>query len=55
MTPGINVAKEAGVSHEVHEYGHDPASESYGMEAAQKLGVPDARVFKTLVMSLNNQ
>ncbi len=55
MTPGINAAKQAKVAHGVHEYAHDPASESYGLEAAKKLGVPAARVFKTLVVSLDGR
>ncbi|ACL73805.1 Cys-tRNA(Pro) deacylase [Thioalkalivibrio sulfidiphilus] len=55
MTPGINVAKKAGVAHTVHEYAHDPASESYGLEAAEKLGLPPERVFKTLVVSLDGR
>jgi Cys-tRNA(Pro)/Cys-tRNA(Cys) deacylase len=38
--------------HQVHEYTHDPASESYGLEAAEKLGLPHGRVFKTLVVQL---
>lgn len=55
MTPGINVAKKAKVVHKVHEYAHDPASESYGLEAAQKLEVAETRVFKTLVVMLDNK
>lgn len=55
MTPGINVVKNSGVSHRVHEYAHDASSESYGLEAAEKMGVPGARVFKTLVVSLDNK
>ncbi|RLQ20844.1 Cys-tRNA(Pro) deacylase [Seongchinamella sediminis] len=54
MTPGINVARKAGIPHTVHEYDHDSASDSYGMEAAEKLGVAADRVFKTLVVSLGN-
>jgi len=54
MTPGINVAKQRKITHKVHEYAHDPSSESYGLEAAEKLGVADARVFKTLVVNLDN-
>ena len=49
MTPAIDQAKKAGISFQVHEYEHDPAAESYGLEAAEKLGVDPARVFKTLV------
>ena len=55
MTPGINVAKKAKISHTVHEYIHDSAAASYGLEAAEKLGVPEARVFKTLVVTLDNK
>ena len=49
MTPAINQAKKAGIPFRIHEYEHDPAAESYGLEAAEKLGVEPARVFKTLV------
>ena len=55
MTPGINVAKKAKIAYTIHEYFHDPASESYGLEAAEKMGVPAERVFKTLVVSLDNK
>ena len=55
MTPGINIARKAKIPFKVHEYTHDPSSESYGIEAAEKLGVPEARVFKTLVVSLDNK
>ncbi len=54
MTPGINIAKKAKISYKIHEYTHDPAIESYGSEAAEKMGVPEDRVFKTLVVSLDN-
>ena len=55
MTPGINVARKAKIAHKVHEYPHDSSAESYGLEAAEKLRVPEARVFKTLVVSLDNR
>jgi len=55
MTPGINVAKKARVPHRIHEYEHDPNSESYGNEAAEKTGADPARVFKTLVASIDNR
>lgn len=53
MTPAINLAKRQKISHRVHEYAHDPAIASYGLEAAEKLGVAEQRVFKTLVVSLD--
>ena len=55
MTPAIDVAEENEISFKVHEYSHDPASESYGGEAAEKLGVPQEQVFKTLVVSLDGK
>ena len=55
MTPGINVAKKNKITHKVHEYDYDSSNESYGLEAAKKMGVPEARVFKTLVVSLDSK
>ncbi|MEP1552195.1 MAG: Cys-tRNA(Pro) deacylase [Paraglaciecola sp.] len=53
MTPGINCAKKAKVAFKVHEYQHDASSQSYGLEAAEKLNIPSKRVFKTLVAKLD--
>ena len=55
MTPGIIAAKKRSVFYKVHEYTHDESSESYGHEAAEKMGVPEERVFKTLVVSLDKK
>ncbi len=55
MTPGILAAKKAGVPFTVHEYDHDPSAPSFGMEAAEKLGIPPERVFKTLVVRLDGR
>lgn len=55
MTPGIKLLKKHNIDHIVHAYDHDAASESYGLEAAEKLAVPEASVFKTLVVSLDNK
>lgn len=54
MTPAINALKKAGIEFNVHEYAHDPDAESYGLEAAEKLGVEPGRVFKTLVVQLDD-
>jgi len=51
MTPAINAAKKAKIQYSVHEYAHDPTADSYGLEAADKMGVDPTRVFKTLVTS----
>ena len=54
-TPGIAAAERAGVAHAVHSYEHDPKAESYGLEAAEALGLDPARVFKTLVADLDGR
>ena len=38
MTPAINAARKAKIRYTVHQYPHDPAADSYGLEAAEKLG-----------------
>lgn len=55
MTPAIKLAQKRGVSFQIHEYSHDAAAESYGEEAAHKLGLDAAQVFKTLVVSLDDK
>ena len=52
-TPAIVAAERAGIAFTVHEYAHDPKAASYGLEAAEKLGVDSARVFKTLVADVD--
>ncbi|WP_183165427.1 Cys-tRNA(Pro) deacylase [Azomonas macrocytogenes] len=49
MTPAIDLLKKARAEYRVHSYEHDPKSASYGLEAAEKLGLEPARVFKTLL------
>ncbi len=49
MTPAIDLLKKAKAEHRVHSYQHDPKSASYGLEAAEKLGLDPAQVFKTLL------
>ena len=52
MTPAIQTAKKAKIEYTIHEYAHDPHVNSYGLEAAEALGIDDMRVFKTLLVSL---
>ncbi len=52
MTPAIKLLEQQGIRHAVHPYDHDPNSEAYGLEAAEKIGVPYAQVFKTLLVAL---
>jgi len=51
MTPALDLLKKARAEHRVHSYEHDPKSASYGLEAAEKLGLDPLRVFKTLLAS----
>lgn len=55
MTPAIKALQKAKIPFIPHEYDHDPKAESYGLEAAQKLGVMPALVFKTLVVQIDNK
>jgi len=52
MTPAIEAAAAAGIKIGVHPYEHDPYNQKYGLEAAEALGVPLTRVFKTLVIDI---
>ena len=52
MTPAINAAKKRKIAYTVHQYDHEPGHDSYGKEAAEKLGFAEERVFKTLVVQL---
>jgi Cys-tRNA(Pro)/Cys-tRNA(Cys) deacylase len=53
MTPAINILKKRKINYKVHQYKHDVNCQSYGLEAAEKLQVEPARVFKTLVVDLD--
>lgn len=55
MTPAINAARKAKVDFKIHEYNHDPRADSYGQEAAEKLGADPDQVFKTLVVSMDSK
>lgn len=48
-TPATVVLHAAGVEHTLHPYEHDPRAASYGLEAADALGLDPAVVLKTLV------
>jgi Cys-tRNA(Pro)/Cys-tRNA(Cys) deacylase len=52
-TPATVAASDAGIDFTTHAYAHDPASASYGEEAAEALGVRTDRVFKTLVADVD--
>ncbi|MFL4478279.1 Cys-tRNA(Pro) deacylase [Paeniglutamicibacter sp. ORCA_105] len=50
-TPATTLLDRESVPYTVHSYVHDPSVENYGMEAAEAIGVPASRVFKTLLVS----
>lgn len=49
MTPAVALLKKHKQQFQLHSYSHDPAAASYGLEAADKLGLQPQQVFKTLV------
>lgn len=49
MTPAVAAAERAGIAFSLHEYAHEDGA-AFGEEAATKLGLDPARVFKTLVV-----
>lgn len=53
-TPATKILEQIGVSYEVHTYAHDPAVRSFGTEASAKLGVESDRVFKTLLIKVDD-
>jgi Cys-tRNA(Pro) deacylase len=52
-TPATVAAAEAGIGFTLHAYEIDPDAESYGEAAADALGVPRDRVFKTLLAEVD--
>jgi Cys-tRNA(Pro)/Cys-tRNA(Cys) deacylase len=49
-TPATVALAAAGVAFTQHAYEHDPAARSFGLEAAEVLGLPPEQVFKTLLV-----
>ena len=54
-TPATKALDKAKVTYATHAYEHDPKHESYGLEAAEQLGLDPAVVFKTLVAAVDGQ
>ncbi|MGN9780202.1 Cys-tRNA(Pro) deacylase [Nonomuraea sp. ZG12] len=53
-TPATAALAQAGAEFTLHPYEHDPAAQAYGEEAADALGLPYERIFKTLVAELES-
>ncbi|MET4622464.1 Cys-tRNA(Pro)/Cys-tRNA(Cys) deacylase [Arthrobacter sp. 2762] len=54
-TPATAALAAAGVPFVLHPYSHDPSAASYGLEAAEVLGVDPQRVFKTLMVEVEGK
>jgi Cys-tRNA(Pro)/Cys-tRNA(Cys) deacylase len=52
-TPATVALEKAGIAFTRHRYEHDPAASSYGLEAAEALGLDPAAVFKTLLAEVD--
>ena len=52
QTPATVFLDTHGIAYDVHRYEHDPAAASFGMEAAEVLGLDPDVVFKTLMAKL---
>ena len=52
-TPATGARAAAGLPFTLHEYAHDPRATSYGLEAAEALGLDPDRVFKTLMATVD--
>ncbi|HWE17736.1 MAG TPA: Cys-tRNA(Pro) deacylase [Hyphomicrobiaceae bacterium] len=48
-TRATKLLEQAGIAFTVHRYDYDPYADSIGLQAAQSLGEPPARVLKTLM------
>lgn len=55
MTPACKILKSNKIDYSIHEYEHDPNAKSFGLEAAEKLGLALAEVFKTLLVTDDKQ
>lgn len=54
-TPATVALTKAGVPFTTHTYEHDPAAKSYGLEAAEALGLQPEQVFKTLLVEVDGK
>lgn len=54
-TPATVALTAAGIDFTLHEYEHDPRAASYGLEAADALGLDPARVLKTLMATVDGR
>lgn len=53
MTPATKQLDRLGISYRTVSYDHDPTTSSYGLEAAEALGLDPDSVFKTLLAAVD--
>jgi len=54
-TPATAALTKAGIVFKLHEYDYDPNAAKIGLQAAEALGVPPARLLKTLMAKAGEQ
>jgi Cys-tRNA(Pro)/Cys-tRNA(Cys) deacylase len=54
-TPATALLSRAKIPFTLHPYDHDPRAQAYGEEAAAALGVDPARIFKTLIATVEGR
>lgn len=54
-TPATVLLTRLGIEYRTLSYTHDPSADHYGTEAAEKLEVDPARVFKTLMVDVGSR
>lgn len=54
-TPATSALTKAEIGFTLHPYEHDPRSQAYGDEASASLRVDPARMFKTLIASVDGK
>jgi Cys-tRNA(Pro)/Cys-tRNA(Cys) deacylase len=54
-TRATRVLEQAGIAFTVHAYDYDPDADSIGLQAAESLGEPPARVLKTLMVLVDGK
>jgi Cys-tRNA(Pro)/Cys-tRNA(Cys) deacylase len=52
-TPATALLSSAQIPFALHQYQHDPRAQAFGDEAAAALGIDPARIFKTLVATVD--
>jgi Cys-tRNA(Pro)/Cys-tRNA(Cys) deacylase len=55
VTRATQMLEKAGIAFTVHSYDYDPDADSVGLQAAEALGEPPARVLKTLMTLVDSK